>query len=70
MTTTLAIAGLWLPALSTGEYRLGRRNVRLVRCAACGAGCLPGQARALHLLTRLWRAVWLCTSCCPKEATK
>lgn len=55
-------------AIAAGAYRLGRVNARPVRCARCGAACLPTQARHLRLAAWAWRGAYLCLArCCPKE---
>lgn len=56
-------------ALRTGAYRVGDANRRAVKCAFCGADCLPTQARKLHLTSREHRAVFLCVGACLPKAT-
>jgi hypothetical protein len=56
-------------AFQQGAYRIGSFNLRPVKCALCGADCLPTQARRVHLTAQAWRGVFLClATCLPKEA--
>lgn len=55
-------------ALAMGALRVRPVwNVRPVKCAACGADCLRGQAQQIVLAGRWWRTVYLCAACTPQD---